>query len=112
MSRDNSSPHFEKRGFQKGVYETGYFEKLHFHFSDLHNYWIKFIHNKITLIYCVENGLNPTSEVQNVENGMFQNALFANGSFPNGGYSCLWALSVNRCLMSAFIWNISLFLQV
>ena len=47
-----------------------------------------------TLIYSVKNAFNPTSEVQNIENGVFQNspfanALFANGSFPNGDYSCL-----------------------
>ena len=34
---------------------------------------------------------NPTSEVQNIENGVFQNAPFANGRFPNCGYGCLWA---------------------
>ena len=52
------------------------------------------IYDEITLIYCVENKFNPTSEVQNIENGVFQNAPFANGRFPNGGYSCLWAISV------------------
>ena len=56
--------------------------------------WIKLIYDKITLIYCVKNEFNPTSEVQNMGNGAFQNApfaniLFANGSFPNGGCSCL-----------------------
>ena len=59
---------------------------------------IKLIHDKITLIYSVKNEFNPTSEVQNIGNGAFQNtpfanALFANGSFPNGGYRCLWAIS-------------------
>ena len=58
--------------------------------------WIKLIYDKITLIYCVKNEFNPTSEVQNMGNGAFQNAPFANipfanGSFPNGGCSCLWA---------------------
>ena len=43
------------------------------------------------------NEFNPTSEVQNIGNGAFQNTPFANipfanGSFPNGGYSCLWAI--------------------
>ena len=47
-----------------------------------------------TLIYCVENEFNPTSEVQNIENGVFQNAPFANGHFPNGGYSCLRAVPI------------------
>ena len=60
--------------------------------------WIKLIYDKITLIYSVENVFNPTSEVQNIENGVFQNALFANapfanGRFPNRDYSCLWASS-------------------
>ena len=55
--------------------------------------WIKLICDKITLIYCVENDFNPTSETQNIENVVFQNVPFANGRFPNGGYSCLWALS-------------------
>ena len=46
---------------------------------------------------------NPTSEDQNIENGVFQNAPFANaplanaplanGRFPNGDYSCLCAVS-------------------
>ena len=53
--------------------------------------WIKLIYDKITLTYSVKNEFNPTSEVQNIGNGAFQNAPFANGSFPNGGYSCLWA---------------------
>ena len=35
------------------------------------------------------NKFNPTSEVQNIENGVFQNALFANDGFPNRDYSCL-----------------------
>ena len=53
---------------------------------------IKLIYDKITLIYCVKNAFDPTSEVQNIENGMFQNAQFANaGPFLNGGYNCLWA---------------------
>ena len=48
---------------------------------------------KITLIYCVENAFNPTSEVQNIENGVFQNAQlantpFTNSRFPNGDYNC------------------------
>ena len=44
-----------------------------------------------SLIYCVENESNPTSEVQNIKNRVFQYAPFANGSFPNGDNSCLWA---------------------
>ena len=44
--------------------------------------WIKLICDKTTLIYCIKNEFNPTSEVQNIENGMFQNAPFANGCFP------------------------------
>ena len=43
---------------------------------------IKFIYDKITLIYCVENEFNPTFEVHNI-------ASFANGRFPNGGFYCL-----------------------
>ena len=53
--------------------------------------WIKLIYDKITLIYSVKNAFNPASEVQNIENGVFQNAPFANGSFLNGDKSCLWA---------------------
>ena len=39
------------------------------------------------------------SEVQHIEDGVFQNAPFANapfanGRFPNGDYSCLWAYYV------------------
>ena len=51
---------------------------------------------EITLIYYVKNAFNPTSEIQNIENGVFQNAPFANSRFPNGDYSCLWALSLNK----------------
>ena len=36
---------------------------------------------------------DPTSEVQNIENGMSQNAPFANDCFLNVGYSRLWALT-------------------
>ena len=54
--------------------------------------WILLIYDKISLIYCVKNAFNPTSEVQNIENRVFQNALFANSCFPNGYYSCLWAI--------------------
>ena len=50
--------------------------------------WIELIYDKITLIYSVKNEFNPTSEIQNIGNGAFQNA---NGRFPNGRYSCLWA---------------------
>merc|ERR1712020_373819 len=58
--------------------------------------WIKLIYDKITLNYSVKNAFNPTSEVQNIENGVFQNAPFAsapfaNESFPNGDNSCLCA---------------------
>ena len=38
--------------------------------------WIQLIYDKITLIYCVENEFHPTSEVQIIENGMFQNTPF------------------------------------
>ena len=49
---------------------------------------IKLIYDKITLIYSVKNGFNPTSEVQNIENGVFQNTPFANTHFQNGDHSC------------------------
>ena len=73
--------------------------------------WIKLIYDKITLIYSVKNAFNPTSEVQNIENGVFQNApfasaLFANGSFPYGD-SCLWAECrrlVNEFWIQHFQW--------
>ena len=66
--------------------------------------WIKLIYDKITLIYSVKNEFNPSSEVQNIGNRVFQNALFANApfanaSFPNGGYSCLWAKHLSESLM-------------
>ena len=65
--------------------------------------WIKLIYDKIILIYSVKNAFNPTSEVQNIENGVFQNAPFAstpfaNGSFPNGDKSCIWAV---LCLLKS-----------
>ena len=58
--------------------------------------WIKLIHDKITLIYCVNDMFNFTSGAQNIENGVLKNALlanapFANGRFPNSDCSCLWA---------------------
>ena len=54
--------------------------------------WIKLIYNKITLIYSIKNVFNPTSEVQNIDNRVFQNAPFANVSLPNGDKNCLWAM--------------------
>ena len=48
--------------------------------------WIKLLYDKITLIYCVENEFNLTSEVQNIENRVFQNAPFANAPFANGSF--------------------------
>ena len=82
--------------------------------------WIKLIYDKITLIYSVKNEFNPTSEVQNIGNGAFQNAPFANapfanGSFPNGGYSCLWAMLLSwgktafltKERVKQFFWGVS-----
>ena len=72
--------------------------------------WIKLIYDKITLIYSVKNEFNPTSEVQNIGNGAFQNAPFANIPFANGitvaykhslFYVFLWSL---EC--SCIFWNI------
>ena len=40
-------------------------------------------YDNITLLYSVENEFNPISEVQNIENGVFQNAPFANALFAN-----------------------------
>ena len=51
--------------------------------------WIKLIYDKITLIYSVKNEFNPTSEVQNIGNGAFQNAPFANIPFANEQTGCL-----------------------
>ena len=55
-----------------GHLQIGHFEIPRFHCLG------KLIYDKITLIYCVENEFNPTSEVQNIENGVFQNAVIAN----------------------------------
>ena len=68
-----------------GILKRPIFNGLNFRGS------IKLIYDKITLIYCVENEFNSTSEVQNIGNGVFQNAPFANGHFLNGGYTCVWA---------------------
>ena len=38
--------------------------------------WIKLIYDKITLIYCVKSVFNPTSEVQNIENGDDSECIF------------------------------------
>ena len=80
-----------------GHFETPYFNVLNF------RGWIKFIFDKITSIYCVKNSFNPTSKVQNIENGVFQYALFTNAPFTNGRlpnrfYSCLWAKNKNSPL--------------
>ena len=80
----------QKRTCKRSILKHPVFNVLNF------RGWIKLICDKITLIYSVKNEFNPTSEVQNIGNGAFQNAPFANapfanGSFPNGGYSCLWA---------------------
>ena len=48
--------------------------------------WIKLIYDKITLICSDENAFNPTSEAQNIENGVFQNAPFGNTPFANGSF--------------------------
>ena len=34
-----------------------------------------YTYDKITLTYCVKNVFNPTSEVQKIENGVFQNTV-------------------------------------
>ena len=91
----NCNPHLENghlqmEHLQRGILKHPIFNVLNF------RGWIKLIYDKITLIYCVQNEFNPTSEVQNIENGVFQNAPFANapfanGRFPNGDYSSLWA---------------------
>ena len=73
-----------------GLFKMGHFKCPLSHVLNF-NCWIKLIYEKITLIYCVENAFNPTSEVQNIENRVFQNAPFVIGHFPNGDYSCLWA---------------------
>ena len=83
--------------------ETGHLKHILFnvlYFSG----WIKLIYDKITLVYCVENEFNLTSEVQNIENGLFQNAPFANAPFanshfPNGDYNCLWGLNWVQLLL-------------
>ena len=57
-------------------------------------------HNGQPNIYNLDfviNEFNPTSEVQNIGNGAFQNnpfanIPFANGMFANSDYSCLWAM--------------------
>ena len=90
--RGNCNHCLENGHLQTRCFKTGHFEMLRFPSE------VGF--NLFTLIYCVENAFNPTSEVQNIENRVFQNAPFANapfanGCFPNGDYSCLWALSEN-----------------
>ena len=60
-----------------------YLEILKFRISPLY-LRIILIYDKITLIYSVKNAFNPTSEVQNNENGVFQNAPFANACLQMG----------------------------
>ena len=63
--------------------------------------WISLIYDKITLIHSVKNTFNPTSEVQNIENGAFQNVPFTSSHFPNRDYSCLWAI-LDRFLLQSW----------
>ena len=49
---------------------------------------------KMTWIFYVENAFDPISEVQNIENRVFEITPFANGNFPNVDYNCLWAKNV------------------
>ena len=91
----NCNHRLENSHLQTGCLQTGVVKYPVFYVLNIRG-WIKLIYDKIPLIYSVKNEFNPTSEVQNIGNGAFQNtpfanALFANGSFPNSGYSCLWA---------------------
>ena len=108
MPRGNCNSHLENGHLQMGHFEMGHILKCPV--SHVLNFrgWIKLIYDKITLIYCVENEVDPTSEVQNIENGVLQNAPFANapsanGRFPNGSYSCLWTQILKKIQNLNFI---------
>ena len=83
-----------------GHFKTVHFEMPRFPCMNFRG-WIKLIYDKITLIYFVDNAFNPISEVQNIENGVFQNAPFANAPFGNGrfqnrDYNCIWATTTSE----------------
>ena len=85
------------------VWKRGILKSLVSHVLNFKS-WIKLIYGTVDKCNFVINEFNPTSEVQNIENGVFQNARFpntpfANCHFPNWDYSCLWAV---WCKMAFF----------
>ena len=48
-----------------------------------------------------KNVFNPTSEVQNIGNGAFQNAPFANGIFANSNYSSMGIINLQKYVLTS-----------
>merc|ERR1712020_392515 len=87
-------------------FQTSHFKSLVSHFLNIKR-WIQLIYDTVFVCSFVINEFNPTFEVQNMGNKVFQNASFQIASFPNRNesYSCLWAV----CLLSL---KTSIFLSV
>ena len=56
-------------------FKTRYFVMTCFHLNC--KSWMKLIYDKIIRICCDKNEFNPTCEVQNMENGAFQNKVIS-----------------------------------
>ena len=50
-------------------------------------------------MYSVKNEFNPTSEVQNIGNGAFQNALFANIPLQTGCLQTVITIAYEQCVL-------------
>ena len=103
--RGNYNLHLENGHLQMGHLKCPVFHVLNF------RGWIKLIYDKTILIYCVENEFNPTSEVQNIENEVFQNAPFGNfqmGGTVASGLKLVYQFlnhSIQNPNVAAVIWN-------
>ena len=75
---------FGKLPFANGAFSNGDFEIPVSYVPNFRG-WIKLIYDKISLLYSVKNAFNPTADVQNIENGVFQNhtGVFASLTISN-----------------------------
>ena len=62
--------HLQTGGLQTGHFEIPRFPHSELQRLDLTHFW------QITLIYSDKNAFNPTSQVQNIGNGAFNNIVF------------------------------------
>ena len=67
-----------QRGSKRGILKNLVSHVLNF------KSWIKLTYDKITYIYCVINEINPTFDVQKMENEAFQNASYLVSKWEQG----------------------------